>query len=110
MGLLARCKATLVRSVVAQCTFILIIGGRRELGAVRNGKWSAVVVVGGIRGALRSIVDAVATAAAISSELRKLSLEALQSLRVGRAVGRRWTIVRGTRTVTGARARSRDRS
>ena len=56
------------------------------MGAVRNGKWTGVVVVGGIRGALRSIVHAVATAAMISSEFRELSLEALQALGVGRVV------------------------
>ena len=27
--------------IVAQGTFILIVGGRRELGAVRDGEWSA---------------------------------------------------------------------
>ena len=117
-------------STVAQCAFVLIgrVGGRRELGAVRDGKLSAIVVDGGIRGALRSIVDAVATAAAISSELRELKLEALQALGVGSVVtmkggmcqwtalevsrvvtrkGRRWTIVRRMLTVMGARARSR---
>ena len=91
-------------------------------------KSSPASPVGGIRGALRSTVHAVAAAAAISSEfrVRELSLEALQALGVGRAVatnggmwtalevsrvvttqGRRWTIVRGTRTVTGTGARSR---
>ena len=99
LGLLARGKATLVSSVVSQCAFILIgrVCGRRELGAVRDRKWSAAVVAGGIRGALRNIVDAVALAAAISSELRELGLEALQALGVVRAVttkGRRWTILR----------------
>ena len=98
---------------------------RAELGAERNEKWSAIVVVGGIRGALSSIVHAVATAATISSEFRKLSLEALQALGVGSVVATkggmwtalevssdvttkgRWTSVRRTQTVTGAGARSR---
>ena len=93
------------------------------MGAARNGECSAVVVVAGIRWALRSIVHAVVAAAAICLEFCKLGLEALQALGVGRVVAtkrglwtalevsrvvttkeRRWTLVRRTQTVTSARA------
>ena len=78
------------------------------MGAARNGECSAVVVVAGIRWALRSIVHAVVAAAAIRLEFCKLGLEALQALGVGRVVATKrglWTALRGSKSAVSSRRR-----